>query len=98
MQGVLNVGDKLSMAHTIEMRVPFLDNELVDYVLTLPRSYLVGKVLLKDAFSAELHPSILHGKKRGFSSPDWIDGEGNQALKWARAALTEWRNIFKPEN
>lgn len=98
MQGVLNVGDKLSMAHTIEMRVPFLDNELVDYVLTLPRSYLVEKMLLKDAFANELHPSILYGKKRGFSSPDWIDGQGNQALKWARAALTEWRNIFKPIN
>jgi len=93
MQGVLLVADKLSMAHTIEVRVPFLDNDLVDYVLTLPIEYLENKKLLKDAFP-ELQSEILNAPKRGFSSPDWFEGEGNQADKWAKAAFNEWQNIF----
>lgn len=95
LEGVLLVVDKLSMAHTIEMRVPFLDNDLVDFCLTLPNKFKENKTLLRSAFIDELPLSILEGKKRGFSSPDWIPGEGNQALKWATAAFKEWENIYK---
>lgn len=92
--GVLLVGDKMSMANTIEMRVPFLDNDLVDFVLTLPLEYLQGKKLLKDAFREDLNPAIIEGKKRGFSSPDWFAGPGNQAERWATAALQTWKDVF----
>jgi len=37
--GLFIVEDKISMAHSMETRVPFLDNELVDFVLTLPAQY-----------------------------------------------------------
>jgi asparagine synthase (glutamine-hydrolysing) len=86
LQGVLSVVDRLSMAHTIEVRVPFLDNDLVDYVLTLPLEYLKDKILLKKAFP-ELGEKILTSPKKGFSSPDWIEGEGKQADKWSVKAL-----------
>jgi len=39
LQGLLLVEDKLSMAHSLEARVPFLDNELVDFAMGLPVSY-----------------------------------------------------------
>lgn len=95
MKGVLHVGDRMSMAHTIEMRVPFLDNDLVDFVLTLPLEFLQGKRLLKDAFYGIISEEVLNGKKRGFSSPDWFHNAGeNQAARWANAALKEWRRIF----
>ena len=93
MQGVLIVCDKLSMAHTIEMRVPFLDNELWDFCTSLPLDWITGKKILKDAFS-ELPEEIKNAPKRGFSSPDWFSGEGRQADKWANAAFNEWKTIF----
>jgi asparagine synthase (glutamine-hydrolysing) len=86
LQGVLSVVDKLSMAHTIEVRVPFLDNDLVDYVLTLPLEYLKDKILLKKAFP-EIGEKILTSPKKGFSSPDWIEGDGKQSDKWSVKAL-----------
>lgn len=95
MKGVLQVGDRMSMAHTIEMRVPFLDNDLVDFVLTLPLEFLQGKKLLKDAFFSIISSEVLLAAKRGFSSPDWFHVAGeNQADRWANAALQEWREIF----
>jgi asparagine synthase (glutamine-hydrolysing) len=94
LEGVLLVVDKLSMAHTIESRVPFLDNDLVDFALTIPNEWRKDKQILKDAFADVLHPDILKAKKRGFSSPDWIPGTGNQANKWANAALNEWKKIY----
>ena len=95
MKAVLQVGDRMSMAHTIEMRVPFLDNDLVDFVLSLPMEYLQGKKLLKDAFAEMISPEILDAPKRGFSSPDWFNIAGsNQAERWATAALKEWKEIF----
>lgn len=93
MQGVLLAVDKLSMAHTIEVRLPFLDNELVDYVLSLPIEYLQGKILLKSAFP-EIGEKILNSPKKGFSSPDWISGEGSQPDKWSIAALKEYKDTF----
>jgi asparagine synthase (glutamine-hydrolysing) len=90
---VLTVTDRLSMAHTIEMRVPFLDNDLVDFCLTLPNEYKENKKILKDAFP-ELPKEILEAKKQGFSSPDWFKGNGNKANRWATTALNTWKDIY----
>jgi asparagine synthase (glutamine-hydrolysing) len=94
LEGVLLVVDKLSMAHTIEMRLPFLDNDLVDFCTTLPTEFKIKKLVLKDAFRDIIPQSILAAPKRGFSSPDWFEGEGNQALKWANASYNEWEKIY----
>ena len=69
----LNLGDKMSMAGSLEERVPFLDNELVSFAETLPTSYKVDlfktKMVLKDAFRQDL-PSFLYDEpKRGWFSP-----------------------------
>ena len=39
MHGLLEVEDKLSMAHSLETRVPFLDNDLVDFAMKIPIKY-----------------------------------------------------------
>ncbi len=96
LEGVLLVVDKLSMAHTIETRVPFLDNELVDFCLKLPNEFRQNKNILKEAFSEVLTEDILNRPKQGFSSPDWFKGEGNQAKKWSEAAFNQWLVTFKP--
>ncbi|MFZ9035189.1 MAG: asparagine synthase (glutamine-hydrolyzing) [Francisellaceae bacterium] len=44
LHGLLVVEDKLSMAHSLETRVPFLDNDLVDFALRLPVKYKLGNL------------------------------------------------------
>ena len=65
--------DRATMANSLEIRVPFLDNNLVDYVMSLPSKYKVygkeKKYLLKRAFEGVVPDKILYGKKRGFGVP-----------------------------
>ena len=62
------------MAHSLETRVPFLDNDLIDFVLRLPFSYKLTlkshKILLKDTLSKFLPSSISERPKVGFGPPD----------------------------
>src|SRR6185503_14302092 len=44
LHGLLVMEDKLSMAHGLETRVPFLDNDLVDFAMRLPVSMKLGKL------------------------------------------------------
>lgn len=71
---LLTVEDKLGMAHSLETRVPFLDNELIDYVLQLPYYYKITpdahKILLKDTLKQYLPPEICERQKVGFGPPD----------------------------
>jgi len=65
--------DKLTMAHSIEARVPFLDHDLVEFAMRLPASYKlrngVGKSILKKVADRYLEPEIVHRKKQGFGAP-----------------------------
>ncbi|MGY6587756.1 MAG: asparagine synthase (glutamine-hydrolyzing) [Wenzhouxiangella sp.] len=65
--------DKATMRFGIESRVPFLDNELADFVLALPSAIkLKGgkkKHILKEAMRGLVPDSILFGRKRGFDVP-----------------------------
>ena len=66
----LPVDDATSMAHSIETRVPFLDNELVDLAFTMPFSTKFrdgkGKFKLSQALLSELPARTLEKKKQGF--------------------------------
>jgi asparagine synthase (glutamine-hydrolysing) len=74
----LTYSDKLSMACSIEARVPFLDNEVVNFSLRLPSNLkikgLTQKYLLRKAFSETLPPSVLNRRKAGFGLPirSWL--------------------------
>ncbi len=65
--------DRATMAHGIEVRVPFLDSNLTAYVLSLPASVKVRgmkkKWILRKALQGILPDNILNGKKTGFGVP-----------------------------
>ncbi len=65
--------DKMSMAHSIEARAPFLDYELVEYAATLPPRMKfqngVGKLILRKAVSGLVPRETLERAKHGFSVP-----------------------------
>jgi asparagine synthase (glutamine-hydrolysing) len=70
--------DKITMATSVEARVPFLDHHLVEYAMSLPRSLKVqgasGKHILKRALEGILPNDVLYEKKRGFGAPvrEWF--------------------------
>lgn len=72
--GLLVVDDKLSMAHSVEARVPFLDNELVDYVRRIPSELKLkngqGKFVLREAMRGLVPDETLTRRKQGFTPPD----------------------------
>ncbi len=67
----LLVDDRMSMAHSVELRVPFLDKDLVEYMFTLPAALKMKhnhtKYLFRKAMQPYLPPQILHKKKWGFT-------------------------------
>ena len=67
-------GDRMSMAHSVEGRYPFLDHRLVDFVFSLPDSYKLKffsqKHLLRKAYERQLPDAILNRPKRPYMAPD----------------------------
>lgn len=81
---LLMYADKLSMAHSLELRVPYLDKEVVEYAERLPASFKVRgrtqKWLHRQVCQSFLPTSFLQRKKRGFASnvvDDWFRGAMN---------------------
>ena len=76
--------DKMTMAHSIEARVPFLDHVLAEFSATLPQKLkLYGindKVILRKAMSELLPPSILKRNKQRFFVPihKWLGNESRE--------------------
>lgn len=72
--------DSMSMLNSLEVRTPFLDHVLVDFVFGLPSEYKVNssgrKLLLKAAFKNDLPSSVFERKKHGFEVPlsQWFEG------------------------
>jgi asparagine synthase (glutamine-hydrolysing) len=91
--------DRMTMAHSIEARSPFLDVEWVEWTAQLPEHLKVrrmsGKWLLKAAFGELLPPAVCARGKQGFGVPVglWLK---NELRDWARERLlanpplTEW--------
>jgi asparagine synthase (glutamine-hydrolysing) len=75
---LLLVADKMTMAESVELRVPFLDSELVDFVESLPSGYKLRRGRRKAVEKAALEPllprKIIHRKERGFATPveQWL--------------------------
>jgi asparagine synthase (glutamine-hydrolysing) len=75
---LLMVADKTSMANSLEVRVPFLDYRLVEFIESLPPvlklNGLTGKYLHKKALMKWLPQETIHRKKKGFAHPiaDWL--------------------------
>jgi asparagine synthase (glutamine-hydrolysing) len=73
--------DSMSMANGLEVRSPFMDYRLVDYVFSLPPEFKIDansrKKILKDAFKSDLPSSIFSRGKKGFEVPlqEWFKNE-----------------------
>src|SRR4029077_1202408 len=78
--------DKMTMATSVEARVPFLDHHLVEYAMSLPVDLKIkgtsGKHILKRALEKVLPPDLLYRQKRGFGAPvrEWFRSAGSEVL------------------
>jgi asparagine synthase (glutamine-hydrolysing) len=74
--------DSMSMANSLEVRVPFLDYRVVDFAFSLPDNFKITaknrKLILKDTFKNELPLEIFNRGKKGFEVP---------LLKWFKTDL-----------
>jgi asparagine synthase (glutamine-hydrolysing) len=96
--------DQMSMAASIESRVPFLDHELVEFTARIPARYsttgMAGKFILKQAVEDLLPKSIIYRKKMGFPTPweYWLAGPQLDDLEHILLEpRTTERGLFRPE-
>jgi len=77
--------DKMTMANSIELRVPLLDHKLLEFAATLPENFKVRgfttKYIMKRALRHRVPAEILHRKKAGFPVP---------YESWLRTELRDW--------
>ena len=95
--------DRMSMAHSIEVRPPFLDHRIVEFAASLPSHFKIRgarqKVILKDLMKGKLPPSILQRKKVGFDIPahQWLRGPLRELMRDTLAAgASEHAGVFRP--
>jgi asparagine synthase (glutamine-hydrolysing) len=62
--------DKMSMAHTLELRSPFLNNDIIRFAMHLPLEWRTDKKILKDTFGPMLPSSIVDRKKEALKNPE----------------------------
>jgi len=95
--------DNMSMAASIESRVPFLDHKLVEFAAQMPTHIqikgLTGKNVLKKAMQGLLPDSIVYRKKMGFPTPwsNWLTGpQLNVIENILSEPRSRDRRLFKP--
>ncbi|HUC91779.1 MAG TPA: asparagine synthase (glutamine-hydrolyzing) [Paenibacillus sp.] len=94
---ILMKADKMSMANSLELRVPFVDKEVFKFAATIPTKYKVTpeatKVLLREAMKEVVPPDVQNRRKLGFPVPTrvWLR---NEWYDWAKA-LIETANVGK---
>jgi asparagine synthase (glutamine-hydrolysing) len=77
---LLPLSDRVTMAHGLELRVPFLDHELLEFAARIPAEYKVRgaelKHVLRRAVADLVPPNLLRRPKMGFSAPTqvWFRG------------------------
>jgi asparagine synthase (glutamine-hydrolysing) len=93
--------DRMSMAHSIEVRPPFLDHRIVEFAASLPSHLKIDgarqKVVLKSLMGGKLPASIIRRKKVGFDIPahDWLRGPLRPLLiETMAAAGSEFGDLF----
>jgi asparagine synthase (glutamine-hydrolysing) len=101
---ILVKSDRMSMAHSVEVRPAFLDHRIVEFAATLPAPLkIVGarqKVILKELMRDKLPAAILQRPKMGFDIPahQWLRGPLRKLLEDAvQFGLREYRDFFHGE-
>jgi asparagine synthase (glutamine-hydrolysing) len=99
---VLTYADRLSMAHSLEVRVPFLDHRVIEFVGTLPGSYKVTqtqtKRVLKDVARRVLPADVVDRPKEGFVLPidAWLEGPLRPFVREAFSSRRLAHGYFEP--
>ncbi|MEZ5353748.1 MAG: asparagine synthase (glutamine-hydrolyzing) [Bryobacteraceae bacterium] len=79
---ILNKSDRMSMAHSLEVRPPFLDHRIVEFAATLPEEFKIRgsklKFILRELMRDKLPAAVIHRPKEGFDIP---------AHHWFRTSL-----------
>ena len=100
---LLRDSDQMSMAVSLELRVPFVDHVLVEEVLAIPQKYKKGKgtkPLLIAAFKDDLPLEVYNRPKQGFVLPmdEWMRGPLAQFVKEGTIAATQMLKTNEPEH
>lgn len=100
---ILRTEDRMSMAHSIESRVPFLDYRLVELAASIPATAKVSgdepKLILKQVARKQVPESISSRRKQGFSAPidSWFIGAlGSEVRELLLGDRARSRGIFDP--
>jgi len=98
---ILRTEDRMSMAHSIESRVPFLDYRLVELAASIPAAFKVRgdepKLILKAVARGRVPESIITRRKQGFTAPieNWFMGAlGGEVRELLLSKRTAARGIF----
>jgi asparagine synthase (glutamine-hydrolysing) len=102
---MLHKVDSMSMANSLEVRVPFLDHRLVNFVFALPDAYKINakmrKRILQDAYRDVLPGELYQRPKHGFEVPlmNWFRTDLKDELlnKYLNADFIESQQIFNPQ-
>jgi len=100
---LLTYSDRISMAHSLEVRVPYLSNSMLDLADRIPGAVKIQrglKGLLKDALRADLPSAVLERRKQGFSVPlaSWLREELRPTVEGLLAPKkVDERGWFRPE-
>jgi asparagine synthase (glutamine-hydrolysing) len=100
---ILTKVDRMSMAHSIEARVPLLDHKLIEFAATIPPELQLrhgtGKYIFKRALRGILPPEIIDRSKRGFAVPLawWFRGPAAGFLRdLLLSDRSRQRGLFNP--
>jgi len=100
---ILTKADRMSMAHSLEVRPPLLDHRLVEFAATLPAHMKVRgsrqKVILKELMRDKLPASVLNRPKMGFDIPahEWLRGPLRPLLcDTLGSGASEHSGLFRP--
>jgi asparagine synthase (glutamine-hydrolysing) len=101
---ILVKSDRMSMAHSVEVRPAFLDHRIVEFAATLPASLKIAgseqKFVLKELMRDKLPPAILKRPKMGFDIPahQWLRGPLRPLLEEAvNFGMREYGSFFRKE-
>ena len=101
-EALLSKVDRISMGNSLEVRTPFLDFNLVNYMFSVESSIKVGdtnKYLLKKIASKYIPEVIINRTKKGFNSPfnEWLKKEYKQEILNIIVEVNNQTNLFNHE-
>ena len=101
-EALLSKVDRISMENSLEVRTPFLDFNLVNYMFSVESSIKVGntnKYLLKKIASKYIPDTIINRTKKGFNSPfnEWLNKEYKDKVLDVVLEVNKETNLFNDE-